>query len=140
MPAGAWFPSHDGFGPFLHATHCCASTRCPCSKEANGTLGCVRPHVAISSKEVIPLLCSALVRPHLECWVQFWAPQYKSGMDILERAQQSAIKMMKGLENLSCEDRLRAGAVQPREEKAAGRSESSLSVSKAAVKGRGQTL
>ena len=58
------------------------------------------------------------MRPHLECWVQYWAPQYKSGMDILERAQQSAIEMMKGLENLSCEEKLRAGAAQPGGEEA----------------------
>jgi len=39
-------------------------------------------------------------------------------MDILERAQQSAIEMMKGLENLSCEEKLRAGAAQPGGEEA----------------------
>ena len=47
------------------------------------------------------------MRPHLLYCVQFWAPQYKVDMDILERAQQRATKMMKGLEHLSCKERLR---------------------------------
>ena len=58
-------------------------------------------------------------------------------MDLLEHFQSRATKIIQGMKHLSCEDRLRAGAVQPREEKAAGRSESSLSVSKAAVKRKG---
>ena len=43
---------------------------------------------------------SALVRPHLECWVRFWAPQHKRDMDIMQRVQQRPTKMMKGLEHL----------------------------------------
>jgi len=53
------------------------------------------------------LLFSALVRPLLECWNQFCTPQYKRGLDIAERIQQKPIKMVKGLEHLSCEERLR---------------------------------
>ena len=41
------------------------------------------------------------------CCVQLWAAQYKRAMDILERVQQRATKMMKGLEHLSFEERLR---------------------------------
>ena len=39
-------------------------------------------------------LFSALVRPHLECCVQLWAPLYKEDMDILERVHQRAILMI----------------------------------------------
>lgn len=39
----------------------------------------------------------------LECW----APQYKSDMGILERVQQRAMKIIKGLEHLSCEEKPR---------------------------------
>lgn len=44
-------------------------------------------------------LCSALVRPHLVCWVQLWGLQYKRKLDMLERDQWRAIKMVKGLEH-----------------------------------------
>lgn len=44
--------------------------------------------------------------------------QYNTDMGMLEGVQQRAIKMTKGLEHLSCEQRLRAGAVQPWKEEA----------------------
>ena len=49
----------------------------------------------------------ALVRPHLECRVQCWAPEDKRDMSILEWLRQSATDVINGLDHLSYEERLR---------------------------------
>ncbi|GAB0179893.1 hypothetical protein GRJ2_000454600 [Grus japonensis] len=77
------------------------------AQKANRVLGCIKRGVTRRSREVILPLYSTLVRPHLEYCVQLWGSQYRRDMELLERVQRRATKVIRGLEHLSYEDRLR---------------------------------
>jgi len=69
-----------------------------------GLKDCIRRSVASRLRKALLLLYTALVRPHLE---YLWAPQFKKDEELLERVQWRAMRMMRGLDHLSYEEKLR---------------------------------
>lgn len=57
-------------------------------------------------EEISSFHSSVLVRPYLEyCCVQFWVSYFKKDLDKLEKVQLRKIKMIIGLENITCKEK-----------------------------------
>ena len=62
--------------------------------KGNQILGLIRRNIVYKEKELIIPLCKAIVRPHLEYCIQAWRPYRKKDIDMLERVQRRAIKII----------------------------------------------
>jgi ribonuclease P/MRP protein subunit RPP40 len=75
-------------------------------KKANSVLGMIKRNIKFKSKEVIVRLYKSLVRPRLEFCVQAWSPHLRKDIDMLERVQRRATKLIEGYRDYGYEDRL----------------------------------
>ena len=75
--------------------------------KAMGILGCIRRGVASRAGEVIVPLCSALMKPQIEHCVQVWGAQRRNDVELSERVQRRAMRMIQGLEHVTYKDRLK---------------------------------
>jgi len=71
------------------------------AKRTSRLLACIRHGIVSHSKEGIDPPYSVLVQPHLKCYVQFWAPQCKKDVKILECVHRRATNIGKGLAGTS---------------------------------------
>ena len=75
--------------------------------KANKMIGIIKRTFMHMDKDIFSMLYKAFVRPHLEYGNIIWYPRLKRQSAALERVQRRATKLVKGIQNLSYEDRLR---------------------------------
>ena len=78
-----------------------------CVTKANKVLGMIKRTFSYLDEEILTQLYKVFVRPHLEYCQQVWAPYLQKDIDILEGVQRRATKLVKCLEGLSYEERLK---------------------------------
>ena len=83
------------------------SERCGiAASNGNQILGLIRRTIMYKEKQLIVPLYKAIIRTHLEYFIQAWRPYRTKDIDKLERIQRRTTKMIPELRDLSYESRL----------------------------------
>ena len=69
------------------------------ASKGNQILGMIRRNITYKEK--------SLIRPHLEYCIQAWSPYLRKDIDMLEKIQRRATKLIPGLRDLTYEERLK---------------------------------
>ena len=77
------------------------------ASKGNQILGMIRRNITYKENSFIVPLYKAIVRPHLEYCIQAWNPHLRKDVDILEKIQRRATKLIPGLRDLRYEERLK---------------------------------
>jgi len=77
------------------------------AQKANSILNCFRRGMASRERGGIDPLCSALMRLRLEYCTEVWGQQDKKDTELVEWIERRSTKMVRGLEHLFYQDRLR---------------------------------
>lgn len=75
--------------------------------QANRTLGLIKRTFGNFSADIVVQLYKSLIRPTLEYAVQAWRPHLRKDIELIEKTQRRATKMIKGMGNKTYEDRLK---------------------------------
>ena len=71
------------------------------ASKGNQVLGMIRRNITYKEKSFIVPLYKAIVRPHLEYCIQAWRPYLRKDIDMLEKIQRRATKLIPGLRDLT---------------------------------------
>ena len=76
------------------------------ASKGNQILGMIRRNIKYNEKGLIVPLYKAIVRPHFDC-IQAWRPYLRKDIDMLEKIQRRATKLIPGIRDFSNKDRLK---------------------------------
>ena len=77
------------------------------ASKGNQIIGMIRINITYKENSLIVPLYKAIVRPHLEYCIQAWNPRLRRDIDMLEKIQRRATKLIPGLRDLRYEERLK---------------------------------
>ena len=75
------------------------------ASKGNQVLGMIRRNITYTDNSLIIPLYKAIVRPHLEYCLQAWSPYLRKDINVLEKIQRRATKLISGLRDLTYEER-----------------------------------